>query len=63
MVGEMLSCLQIPGIFEIQSSRRPINHIQAVNIPADSSIESLTTFFSACGTVEVVRIVHKNDPK
>lgn len=41
----------------------PFNRIQAVNIPADSSIESLTTFFSACGTVEVVKIVHKNDPK
>lgn len=33
---------------------------QAVNIPAESTVESLTPFFSACGVAEAVRLIHKN---
>lgn len=36
---------------------------QAVNIPSDSSVESLTSFFSACGVAEAVRIFRKSDPR
>lgn len=32
---------------------------QAVNIAADSTVESLTPFFSACGVAEAIRVIHK----
>lgn len=34
--------------------------MQAVNIPAESTVESLTPFFSACGVAEAIRVVHKS---
>ncbi|CAM9881438.1 unnamed protein product, partial [Hapterophycus canaliculatus] len=33
--------------------------VVAVNIPAESTVESLTPFFSACGVAEAIRVVHK----
>ena len=30
-----------------------------MNIPADSTVESLVPFFSPCGVAEAVRVVHK----
>eukprot|EP00752_Nemacystus_decipiens_P003197 g2958.t1 len=33
--------------------------VVAVNIPADSTVESLTPFFSSCGVAEAIRVIHK----
>ncbi|CAM9294013.1 unnamed protein product, partial [Ectocarpus fasciculatus] len=32
----------------------------AVNIPAESTVESLTPFFSSCGVAELIRVIHKS---
>ncbi|CAM9379939.1 unnamed protein product [Ectocarpus sp. 6 AP-2014] len=34
--------------------------VVAVNIPAESTVESLTPFFSSCGVAELIRVIHKS---